>query len=209
MPAVAAVAAPCGLSGGVSGAPPLGRVAAAMAWAAEASSPAGTRSGAGGSGSLGAGRGCSAGGPTGIVASASRRSSRSAGVSPAHSGETGEPEQDWQWWRSSRSEQRSESDIAAIETGVRGCRRACLTTSQCIGGVLWAVLCDAGGGGGSWRWPRVVMGWWTSISTGAGGGRATRFTRCATAPSLGWGWGLWIVVGRQELPGGGAQSGPP
>ena len=53
-PAGAAVLAPCGLSGGVSGAPPVGGAAGAMAWAARAASPAGTGSGASGSESLGA-----------------------------------------------------------------------------------------------------------------------------------------------------------
>ena len=42
----------------------------------------------------------------------------------------------------------SESDIAATLTGVRRCRRACPTTSQCIAGIPWVVLCGAGGGGG-------------------------------------------------------------
>ena len=43
----------------------------------------------------------------------------------------------------------SESDIAAILVGVRGCRRARPTTSQCISGVPWVVPCGAWGGGGA------------------------------------------------------------
>ena len=158
-PAVAAVAAPCGLSGGLSWAPLLGRAARTTAWAAEAASLSGTGSGAGGLGSLGAARGCSAGGLTGTMASASRRSSRSAGVSPAHPGETGERLRDRRWWLSSRWGEPLESDIAAILTGVGGCRRACPTTFQCISGVPLAVLCYAGGGeegrGGGPTWSRA------------------------------------------------------
>ena len=144
----AAIAAPCGLSGGVSAAPPGGGAAGAAACAAGAASLAGTSSGTRGSGSLGAASGCSAGGLAGTAASASRRSSRSAGVAPAHPGETGERKRDRQLWRSSRWGEPAESDIGAILMGVRGCRRACPTTSQCISGVLWAVLCGAGGGFG-------------------------------------------------------------
>ena len=67
-----------------------------------AASPAGTGFGAGGLASLRAAWSCSAGGLTGTAAPASCRSSRSAGVFPAHPGDTGERERDWQWWRSSR-----------------------------------------------------------------------------------------------------------
>ena len=68
--------------------------------AARAPPPAGTGLGAGIFGSLGTARGSSAGGPTETVASASLRSSRSAEVSPALPGETGERERDQRWWRS-------------------------------------------------------------------------------------------------------------
>ena len=56
-------------------------------------------------------------------------------------------ERDRRWCQSSCWGEPLESDIAATLTGVRGCRRACATTSQCIRGVLWVVLCGAGGEG--------------------------------------------------------------
>ena len=135
----AEAAAPCAY-----GASPWGGLAVAATLAEGAASPASTSSGAGDWGSLGAVWGCSAGGPTGTAASASCRSSRSAGVSPAHPSVTGERELDWRWWRSSSWGKPSESDIATILVGVRGCRRARPTTSQCIGGVGWTVPCAAG-----------------------------------------------------------------
>ena len=83
----AAAAAPCA-SRALPGGGPVG----AAVWAAGAASRAWAGSRAGGSGSLGAAWGCLAGSPTGTTASASCRSSRCAGVSPAHPGETGERE---------------------------------------------------------------------------------------------------------------------
>ena len=176
-----------------------------------AASPAVTGSGAGGSGSLGAARGCSAGGPTGTAASASCRSSCCGGAYPAHPGETGGREQDQAWWRTSRLGEPSESDIAVILVGMRGCRRARPTTSQCIGGVPWAVPCGARGGGGGWLWWwfRAVRGRLPSTGTGAGGGRATQPIRRAIAHSPGWGSGPWALGGRRMLPGGAAQGAPP
>ena len=137
-------------------------------------------------------------------------SSRSMGVSPAHPGEMGERERDRRWWRSSREGEPSELDIAVILVGMCACTRARPTTSQCIGGVPWAVPCGAGGGGGwLWWWFRAVSRQWPSIGTGAGGGRATRPTRRATAPSPGWGSRPWALGGRRALPWGAAQGGPP
>ena len=68
-----------------SGAPSRGGAAGLAAWAAGAVTSAG-------SGSWGDG-----GGPTSTAASASLRSSRSAGVFPVHSGETVERERDRRW----------------------------------------------------------------------------------------------------------------
>ena len=96
---------------------------------AGAASLAGTGSWASGSGSLGAAWGCSAGGPTDTAASASRRFSRFARLSPAHPGEKGEPVRERQWWPSSRWGGASESDIAVILVGMRSFRRAPPTTS--------------------------------------------------------------------------------
>ena len=93
----AAAAAPC-----ASGAPPGGGAVGAAVWAAGAAFLAGAGSGAGGLGSLGSVWDCLAGGRTGTTAPASCRSSRSAGDSSAHPGETGEQEQDWRWRRPSR-----------------------------------------------------------------------------------------------------------
>ena len=77
----AAVSASC-----ASGAPSRGGAAGLAAWAAEAVTSAGSGSRAGG------------GGPTSTAASASLRSSRSARVSPVHSGEeAGEQERDRRW----------------------------------------------------------------------------------------------------------------
>ena len=129
--------------------PSCGGAAGAMACVAGAAPPAGTGSATGGSQLLGAARGCSAGGPTKITASASCRSSRSAETSPAHPGETGKQEWDRWRWRSPRWGEPLECDIAATLTGVRGCRCACPTTSQFIGGLPWVVLCGAGGGHGT------------------------------------------------------------
>ena len=39
--------------------------------------------------------------------------------------------------------------MAATLSGVRGCRPACPTTSQCVGGVPWVVPCGGGEGGGA------------------------------------------------------------
>ena len=106
--------------------------------------------------------GCPAVGPTGTAASASRRSSCSAGVSFAHPGETGERERDRRWWRLSCvicGGKPSECDIAATLSRVPGCKRACPTISQCVSGELWVGPCGAGGGGGQggspgWSWAR-------------------------------------------------------
>ena len=85
----ATVSAPCAL-GAASG----GGAAGLAAWAAGAVSSAGARPRIDGPVSAEAARGCPAGGPTGTAASASLRSSRSARVSTAHPGETGERERD-------------------------------------------------------------------------------------------------------------------
>ena len=119
-----------------------GGAAGLAAWASGAVISAGTGSRAGG------------GGPTSTAASASLRSSRSARVSPVHSGEeTGERERDRRWWRSSRWGDPSESAITVTLVGMRGGRHALPTTSWCISAVPWAVPCGAlqggrGGGGG-------------------------------------------------------------
>ena len=160
--------------------------------------------------------GCPAGGPTSTAASASLRSSRSAGVSPVHSGETGEREQDRRWWRSSRWGEPLESAITVILVGMRGGRCALPTTSRCISVVPWAVPCSAlwgaggeGVGGWLWRQPLTGGGRRPSIGIGRGGGGATRPTRRATAPSLGQGSGPWAPGGRRVVPGGAALGGPP
>ena len=93
-------------------------------------------------------RSCPAGSLASTAASASLRSSRSAGVSPSHSGETGEQEWDGRWWRSSRWGEPSESDITVILVGMHGGRCTLPTTSRCICIVPWAVLCSALGEGG-------------------------------------------------------------
>ena len=93
---VAAVGAAAWLAGSAvsascaSGAPSRGGAAGLAAWAAGAVISAGSGSRAGG------------GGPTSTAASASLRSSRSARVSPVHSGEAGERERDRRWWQPSR-----------------------------------------------------------------------------------------------------------
>ena len=148
----------CPLAGGVPGA-----AAGAAAWlAAVSASCASGRGGAAGLAAWAAGAAVSAGpgsragggGPT-TAASASLRSSRSARVSPVHSGEeTGERERDRRWWRSSRPRDPSESAITVTLVGMRGGRRALPTTSWCISAVPWAVPCGAlrGGGGGRRGW---------------------------------------------------------
>ena len=144
----AAVAASRGLSCGVSGAPPGGGAAGATAGACGGGLCGRHRWGGRWFRVAGGRPGLLSGGRTGTTASAGRRSSRSAGVASAHPGETGEQELDRRWWQSSCWGEPLESDFAAILTGVRGCRRACPTTSRCIVGVSWAVLSGAGGGGG-------------------------------------------------------------
>ena len=195
----AAVSASC-----ASGAPSRGGAAGLAAWAAGAVTSAGSGSWAGG------------GGPTSTAASASLRSSRSAGVSPVHSGETGERERKRRWWRSSRWGEPSESAITVILVGMHGGRHALLTTSWCISAVPWAVPCGALRGGGGegvggrlWRQPRTGGGQRPSISIGRGGGGATRRTRRATAPSLGRGPGPLAPGGRRVVSGGAALGGPP
>ena len=162
-----------------------GGAAGLAAWAAGAAVPAGPGSRAGG------------GGPTSTAASASLHSSRSARVSPVHSGEeTGERERDRRWWRSSRWRDPSESAITVTLVGMRGGRRALPTTSWCISAVPWAVPCGALRGGGGegvggrlWRQPRAAGGLRPSTGIGRGGGGARRPTRRTTAPSLGRGPG--------------------
>ena len=162
----AAAAALGDVSGSCAGAAPLaggvpGAAAGAAAWlAAVSASCASGRGGAAGLAAWAAGAAVSAGpgsragggGPT-TAASASLRSSRSARVSPVHSGEeTGERERDRRWWRSSRPRDPSESAITVTLVGMRGGRRALPTTSWCISAVPWAVPCGAlrGGGGRGW-----------------------------------------------------------
>ena len=148
-----------------SGAPSRGGAAGLAASAAGAVTSAGSCYWAGG------------GGPTSTAASASLRSLRSAGVSPVHSGETGEREQDRRWWRSSRWGEPSESAITVFLVGMRGGRCALPTTSWCISAVPWAVPCGAlrGGGGEAaggrlWRQPRTGGGRRPSIGIWLGGG---------------------------------------
>ena len=102
--------------------------------------------------SAGSGSWAGGGSPTSTAASASLRSSRSARVSPVHSGEAGERERDRRWWRSSRWGEPSESVITVIMVGMRGGRRALPTTSWCISAVPWAVPRGAlrGGEGRGW-----------------------------------------------------------
>ena len=90
----AAVSAPC-----APGAPSRGGAAGLAAWAAGVVSSSGAGPWVNGPVSTEAARGCPAGSPTGTAASASLCSSRSARVSPAHPGETGERERDRRWWR--------------------------------------------------------------------------------------------------------------
>ena len=198
-----------------SGAPSRGGAAGLAVWAAGAVTSAGSGSWIDSPVSAEAARGCPAGGPTSTAASASLRSSRSAGVSPAQSGETGERERDRRLWRSSRWGDPSESDITVILVGMCGGRCTLSTTSRCISVVLWAVLCSALRGGGGegvggrlWRQPRTGGGRWPSIGIGRGGGGATRPTRRATAPSLGRGSRPWAPGGRRVVPGGAALGGP-
>ena len=190
----AAVSASC-----ASGAPSRGGAAGLAAWEAGAIISAGSGSQAGG------------GGPTSTAASASLRSSRSARVSPVHSGEAGERERDRRWWRSSRWGEPSKSAITVILVGMRGGRRALPTTSWCISAVPWAVPCGALQGGGGegvggrlWRQPRTAGGRRPSTGIGRGGGGATRPTRRAIAPSLGRGPGPWAPRGRRVVSGGAA-----
>ena len=199
-----------------SGAPSRGGAAGLAVWAAGAVTSAGSGSWVDGPVSADAARGCPAGGPTDTAASASLSSSRSAGVFPAISGETGEQERDRRWWRSSSWGEQSESDITVILVGMRGGRCALPTTSRCISVVPWAVLCSAPQGGGGegvgarlWRRPRTGRGRWPFLSIGRGGGEATRPTRHATAPSLGRGSGLWAPGGHRVVLGGAALGGPP
>ena len=198
-----------------SGAPSRGGAAGLAVWAAGAVTSAGSGSWVDGRVSAEAARGCPAGGPSGTAASASHRSLRSAGVSPAPSGETGERERDRRWWRLSRWGEPSESDIPVILVGMRGGKCALSTTSRCISVVPWAVLRSALRGGGGegvggrlWRPPRTGEGRWPSIGIGRGGRGSTRPTRRATAPSLGRGSGPLAPGGRRVVPGGAALGGP-
>ena len=193
-----------------SGPPSRGGAAGLAAWAAGAVGSAGSGSWVDGPVSAEAARGCPAGGPTSTAAAASLRSSRSAGVSPIRSGETGERERDRRWWRSSRWGGPSESAITVIRVGMRGGRCALPTTSRCISVMPCAVPCSAlrgggweGVGGRLWRQPRTGGGQRPSIGISRGGGGATRPTRRATARSLGRGSGPWAPGGRRVVPGGG------
>ena len=184
-------------------APYRGGAAGLAAWVARAVTSTGSGSWAGG------------GSPTSTAASATLYSSRSAGVSPVPSGETGERERDRRWWRSSRWGEPSESAITVILVGMRGGRCALRTTSWCISAVPWAVPCGALRGGGGegmggrlWRQPRTGGGRRPSIGIGRGGGGAMRPTRRATAPSLGRGPGPWAPGGRRVVSGGAALGGP-
>ena len=168
----AAVLTPC-----VLGAPSGDGAVGLAAWAAGAVSSAGAGPWVRRPVSAEAAVGRPAGGPTGTTATASRRSSRSSRVSPAHPGETGERKRDRRWWRSSSWGEPLESNITVNLVGMRGGRRALLTTPRCICVVPWAMLCSApqGGGGegmGGQRWcsPRGGGGRWPSTGTGAGGG---------------------------------------
>ena len=180
---LAAVSASC-----VSG---RGGAAGLAAWAAGAVASAGPGSRAGG------------GGPTSTAASASLRSSRSARVSPVHSGEeTGERERDRRWWRSSRWGDPSESAITVTLVGMRGGRRALPTTSWCISAVPWAVPCGALRGGGGegvggrlWRQPRTAGGLRPSTSIGRGGRGTTRPTCSPQLPVWGGAQGLGPLGG--------------
>ena len=229
----AAAAAPGDAPGSCAGAAPRvggvpGAAVGAAAWLAGAAVSASCASGRGGAAGLaawGAGAVISAGpgsragggGPTSTAASASLRSSRSARVSPVHSGEeTGERERDRRWWRSSRWGDPSESAITVTLVGMRGGRRALPTTSWCLSAVPWAVPCGALPGGGGegvggrlWRQPRKAGGLRPSTGIGRGGGGATRPTRRASAPSLGRGPGPWAPGGRRAVSGAAAPGGPP
>ena len=182
-----------------------GGAAGLAAWAAGAVVSAGAGSRAGG------------GGPTSTAASASLCSSRSARVSPVHSGEeTGERERDRRWWQSSRWGDPSESAITVTLVGMRGGRPALPTTSWCISAVPWAVPCGALRGGGGegvggrlWRQPRTAGGLRPFTGIWRGGGGATRPTCRATAPSLGRGPGPWAPGGRRAVSGAAALGGPP
>ena len=187
-----------------SGAPSRGGAVVLAAWAAGTVilARSGSRSGGGG--------------PTSTAASDSLRCSRSARVSPVHSGEVGERERDQRWWRSSRWGEPPESAITVILVGMRGGRRALPTTSWCISAVLWAVPCGAlaggrgeGVGGRLWRQPRTAGGRRPSTGIGRGGGGATPPTRRAIAPSPGRGPGPWAPGGRRVVSGGAAPGGPP
>ena len=82
-------------------------------WGGRAVVSAGAGSGAGSLELLGAAWGCPAGDSTRTAASARRRSSRSAGVSPAQPSKTGERERDRRSRQLSRLGEHSESDILA------------------------------------------------------------------------------------------------
>ena len=164
-PAWAAVSAPL-----APAAPSRGGAAGLAAWAAGAVSSAGSGPWVDGPVSAEAARGCPAGVPTGIAASASLRSSRSSWVSPAHPGGTGERERDQRWWRSCRWGEPLESNITCILVGLRGGRCALLTTSRCIRVVPWAVPCSAPRGEGGRG--AGAGGGVSPVRAGAGGDRS-------------------------------------
>ena len=147
-----------------------------------------------------AAQGCLAGGPTGPAAFASFHSSRSAGVSPADSGETGEREQDRLWWWLSRWGEPSEFDITVILVGIHGGRCAPGASVSCRGQCCAVLRGGEGGWTGGGVSPCTGGGRWPSIGIWRGGGGATRPTRRATGPSLGRGSGPWAPGGR-VVPG--------
>ena len=161
---VAAVGAAARLAGAAvsapraPGAPSRGGAAGLAAWAAGAVSSAGPGPWVDGLVSAESARGCPAGGPTGTAASASLRSSRSAGVSPAHSGETGERERDRRWWRLSRWGEPSESDITVILVGMRWwqVRPSHYLPVHLCRAVGSAVQCSFGGRGGGGGGPAAA-----------------------------------------------------
>ena len=168
----AAVGAAAWLAGAAVSAPrasgvlPRGGAAGLAAWVAGAVTSAGSGTWVDGPVLAEAAWGRPAGGLTSIAASASLHSLRSVGVSPAHSGETGERERDRRWWRSSRWGEPSESDITFFLVGMRGGRCALPTTSYCFSVVPWAVLRRAvprgggkGGGGGGSAAASAPHGW--------------------------------------------------
>ena len=198
----------------------LGAAVGAAAWlpgaavSASRASGAASRGGAAGLAALtagavpsaGSGSWAGSGGTTSTAASASLRFSRSAGVSPVPSGETGERERDRRWWRSSRWGEPSESAITLILVGMPDGRCALPTTSWCISAVPWAVPCGAlrwgggeGVGGRLWRQPRTGRGRRPSIAhwEGRRGSHAAKASRHSPQS-----WARPRALGPRGLSGG-------